>query len=141
MATDNIKYTKRDNFSDIRDYIERDGDLDPETQDRWLAFIDRELELMGQRIEKQKKYQKIHDAAHDELSDGIFNLLLHSSSELTLRDIAEKIEGATPQKVTYRLSKMYDEGFITKETKSIDTPNGKRRATVYMASKDLHSQG
>ena len=75
MATDNIKYTKRDNFSDIRDYIERDGDLDPETQARWLTFIDRELELMGQRVEKQKKYQKIHDAAHDELSDGIFNLL------------------------------------------------------------------
>lgn len=141
MATDNIKYTKRDNFSDIRDYIERDGDLDPETHDRWLAFIDRELELIGQRVEKQKKYQKKHDAAHDELSDSIFNLLLHSEAPMTLRDIANKIEDATPQKVTYRLSKMYDEGFITKETKSIDTENGKRRATIYSTVRDLHSEG
>ena len=140
VPDNNSKITKRDNFISLKTLV-INSSAEPDVKARLEAFIDREIELIGQRAEKQKKYQKIHDAAHDELSDGIFNLLLHSSSELTLRDIAEKIEGATPQKVTYRLSKMYDEGFITKETKSIDTPNGKRRATVYMASKDLHSQG
>lgn len=141
MTSDNnSKITKRDNFIFLKTLV-ANSSAEPDVKARLEAFIDREIELIGQRAEKQKKYQKKHDAAHDELSDGIFNLLLHSSSELTLRDIAEKIEGATPQKVTYRLSKMYDEGFIAKETKSIDTPNGKRRATVYTASKDLHSQG
>ena len=130
MATDNVKITKKDNFNMLYDLVSNAG-LDNETEARLHTFIDHELELMNQRAEKQKKYQKKHDAAHDALSDSIFELLKDSDVPMALRDIASKIQDATPQKVTYRLSKMYDEGLILKETKSIDTENGKRRATVY----------
>ena len=140
MATDNVKITKRDNYNTLYEIVSN-ASLDPEVEARLHAFIDRELELMNQRTEKQKKYQKNHDAAHDALSDGIFALLQHSPTPLTLRDIAAKVEGATTQKATYRLSKMYDEGFVLKETQSINTENGKRRATVYWLNPDLHSEG
>lgn len=130
------KITKKDNYMELRAIVDHTFIDGNKVKDRLIAFIDRELMLMEQRAEKQKKYQKKHDAAHDELSAQITNVLLSSEVPLTLRDIANKIEGSTPQKLTYRLSKMYDIGDIIKATVTVDTPNGKRRATTYMAATD-----
>ena len=138
VPDNNGKMTKRDNFISLKILV-ANSPAEPEVKARLEAFIDREIELIGQRAEKQKKYQKKHDAAHDALSDSIYSLLKDSVKPMALRDIASKIQDATPQKVTYRLSKMYDEGLITKETKSIDTENGKRRATVYCINNAVYT--
>lgn len=131
------KYTKKDNYSFIRDYIERDGEMEPEIQERLLAFIDHELDLMSQRNEKAKKYQKQHNAAEDDLSRAIFDVLQNATEPVSTKTICELITGATPQKVTYRMSKLFDQGLITKNAQSIKDDTGvTRKIMVYQLIKN-----
>ena len=128
---DTIKITKRDNYNTLYEIVSNAG-LDPEVETRLHAFIDHELELMAARNEKAKQYQKKHNAAEDELSQAIFTLLQKSDTPMSTREICAKIEGATPQKVTYRMSKLFDQGRVTKETQSSKDEAGvTRRATLY----------
>ena len=132
MTTTN-KITKKDNYLCLREMVALDGHLDNETQDRLLNFIDHELELMDARTEKAKKYQREHNAADDDMSKAIYSILLTADAPMSLADIAAKVKDATPQKVTYRLSKLYDNGFIKKETHNFK-PEGSamnKRVTVY----------
>lgn len=129
MATD-VKITKRDNYNALYELVSNAG-LDAETEDRLHAFIDHELELMAQRAEKSKKYQKAHNAAEDTMTDAIMQVLSDASEPICITDIVSKIDDASAQKVTYRLGKLFKSDKITKDTQTIKTEKGNRRVTFY----------
>lgn len=131
MATDvNPKITKRDNFNTLYELVSNAG-LDTETETRLHDFIDHELELMTQRAEKSKKYQKAHKAADDAMTDAIMDVLSNSTDPICISDIVDKIQDASAQKVTYRLGKLFKSDKIIKDTKTIKTDAGSRRVTFY----------
>ena len=129
MATD-VKITKRDNYNTLYDLVSNAG-LDSETEDRLHAFIDHELELMAQRAEKSKKYQKAHKASDDAMTDAILQVLSVASEPICIADIVDKIEDASAQKVTYRLGKLFKDDKIIKDTQTIKGDKGNRRVTFY----------
>ena len=129
MATD-VKITKRDNYNALYELVSNAG-LDAETEDRLHTFIDHELELMAQRAEKSKKYQKAHNAAEDTMTDAIMQVLSDASEPICITDIVSKIDDASAQKVTYRLGKLFKSDKITKDTQTIKTEKGNRRVTFY----------
>lgn len=124
------KYTKKDNYAIIRNMIETTN-MDNETQDRLLAFIDHEVELMNQRAEKSKQYQKEHKATNDDMTDAIIETLGETSTAMCVADLAGKIIDATPQKLVYRLGQLFKNGTIVKETQTIKTDSGSRKITYY----------
>ena len=130
MATTDVKITKKDNFNILYDLVSNAG-LDKETEDRLHGFIDHELELISMRAEKSKKYQKEHRASDDAMSADIMQVLTDADQPLSVSDIANKIDGATAQKVVYRLGKLFKNDAITKDTQTIKTDNGNKRITFY----------
>lgn len=124
------KYTKKDNYVTIRNMIETTN-MDNETQDRLLAFIDHEVELMDQRAEKSKKYQQEHRAINDWMTDAIVTTLHDTDTPLCITDLTSKIIDATPQKIVYRLGKLFKDGTIVKDTQTVKTDNGSRKVTYY----------
>lgn len=131
MATDvNPKITKRDNYNTLYELVSNAG-LDTETETRLHDFIDHELELMAQRAEKSKKYQKAHKAADDAMTDAIMDVLSNSTDPVCISDIVDKIQDASAQKVTYRLGKLFKSDKIVKDIRTIKTDAGNRRVTFY----------
>lgn len=125
------KITKKDNFNTLYDLVSNAG-LDQETEDRLHAFIDHEMELMANRAEKSKKYQKEHRASEDAMTDTIMEVLKSAEAPMTVADIVGKVIDSTPQKVVYRLGKLFKSDAITKETKSIKVEGSPaRRVTFY----------
>lgn len=124
------KYTKKDNYAIIRNMIETTN-MNNETQDRLLAFIDHEVELMNQRAEKSKQYQKEHKATNDNMTDAIIETLGETSTAMCVADLTGKIIDATPQKLVYRLGQLFKNGTIVKETQTIKTDSGSRKITYY----------
>lgn len=131
MATE-VKITKKDNYNILYELVSNAG-LDKETEDRLHTFIDHELELMYQRAEKSKKYQKEHRASDDSMSADIMRILTDADQPMSVSDITSKIEGATAQKVVYRLGKLFKNDAITKDTQTIKTDKGNKRITFYSA--------
>lgn len=125
------KITKRDNYNALYDLVSNAG-LDQETEERLHAFIDHELELMAQRAEKSKKYQQAHKATDDAMTDAIMEVLRDADAPMTVADIVGKVIDSTPQKVVYRLGKLFKDNSITKETKSVKIgDNPARKVTFY----------
>lgn len=125
------KITKRDNYNALYDLVSSAG-LDQETEERLHAFIDHELELMAQRAEKSKKYQQAHKATDDAMTDAIMEVLRDADAPMTVADIVGKVIDSTPQKVVYRLGKLFKDNSITKETKSVKVgDNPARKVTFY----------
>ena len=125
-----VKITKRDNFNTLYELVSNAG-LDAETEDRLHAFIDHELELMAQRAEKSKKYQKAHKASDDAMTDAIMKVLSDAAEPICIADIVGKIEDASAQKVTYRLGKLFKDDKIVKDTQTVKSDKGNRRVTFY----------
>ena len=130
MATDNAKITKRDNYNALYDLVSNAG-LDQETEDRLHAFIDHELELMAQRAEKSKKYQQEHKASDDAMTDMICDVLAGSDAALTVPDIVAKIVDSTPQKVVYRLGKLFKDGKISKDVQNVKVDGSPARKVTF----------
>ena len=135
MATETVKITKKDNYNTLYDLVSEAG-LDAETTERLHSFIDHELELMHQRAEKSKKYQKEHKAASDELSAKIWDTVTGAAEPMSVADIVKAIDGATPQKVVYRLSKYCNDNQIQKETRTFKGDNGTKRVTYYFIASE-----
>lgn len=129
MATD-VKITKKDNFNALYDLVSNAG-LDSETEDRLHAFIDHEMDLINQRAEKSKKYQKAHKASDDAMTDAILSVLSEADAPICIADIVDKIEDASAQKVTYRLGKLFKSDKIIKDTQTVKSDKGNRRVTFY----------
>lgn len=132
MATENTKVTKRDNYNTLRDLVLAQG-YDNELEDQLISFIDHELELMAQRAEKSKQYQKAHKASDDAMTDMICDVLTNANEALTVPDIVAKIVDSTPQKVVYRLGKLFKDGKIVKDTKSIKVEGSPARKVTFYA--------
>jgi len=135
MATEKI--TKRDNYNYLRNMVINSTE-DNVTQDRLIAFIDHELDLMAQRAEKSKKYQKEHKADQDAMTNMVMDVLNDADSALTIPDIVAKIVDSTPQKITYRLGKLVDAGRVTKEVQTVKVEGANaRKITFYTAVPDV----
>lgn len=131
MATEKI--TKRDNFNTLRDLVLAQG-YENELQDRLINFIDHELELMTQRAEKSKKYQKEHKADQDAMTNMVMDVLTDADGAMTIPDIVAKIVDSTPQKITYRLGKLVDAGRVTREVQTVKVEGANaRKITFYTA--------
>lgn len=130
MATE-IKITKKDNYNTLRELVSQAHDLSNEDQDRLLTFIDHEVELIDQRAEKSKKYQQEHKAETDVMTDMIVDVLKESTAALSVSDIVAKIVDSTPQKVVYRLGKLFKDGRIVKNTQSIKVDGSSARKVTF----------
>lgn len=127
------KITKRDNFNTLRDLVMNFVDLQTE-QDRLLAFIDHEVEQLDKRAASAKKYAKKTAKSEDALADAVFNILSDGAQHDIPSIVAELNAGdmdATPQKVTYRLTKMVEAGNVLRETVSVKE-DGKAARKVCM---------
>lgn len=134
MATEVVKITKKDCYNTLRNLVENtmfssDADI---SADKLLSFIDHEIELIDQRAEKSKKYQQEHKATDDAMTDMIMEVLSGSDSALTVPDIVAKVVDSTPQKIVWRLGKLFKDGKINKDTQTVKLEGSpSRRVTFY----------
>lgn len=118
--------TKRDYFNELRDLV---TNSDVQNGEQLLAFINHELELLDKKNTASAKSAKRKDKAKDELAVSVFSAL--TAEPQTVVEILEKIsdEGATPSKLSYRLSKMVEAGTAVREM--VKDSETQRRVTAY----------
>lgn len=118
--------TKRDYFNELRDLV---TNSDVQNGGQLLAFINHELELLDKKNTASAKSAKRKDKAKDELAVSVFSAL--TAEPQTVVEILEKIsdEGATPSKLSYRLSKMVEAGTAVREM--VKDSETQRRVTAY----------
>lgn len=130
-----IKITKRDNYKELRNVVENTV-YDTEVQNRLLAFLDHEIELLDKRNASSAKYSKRSNKAADELAQQVEAVVTSANEPLTIPQIVERIdlEGVTAAKVSYRLTKLVEAGALIREVISIK-PEGQsaRRVNIYKA--------
>lgn len=130
------KITKRDNFATLRELVLNCVDLEAE-QDRLLAFIDHEVEQLDRRAASAKKYAKKATKATDELANAVLEVV-SAGDALDIPTIVEMLKqdgkDATPQKVTYRLTKMVEDGIVTREVATVkEEGKASRKVCQYKA--------
>ena len=137
------KITKRENFEALRNMIELALDKDymeSDEAERLFAFIDKELAALDKRAANAKKYASKKKAEADSLMELVNSILNENEGAMTIPEIVAKANEldpeiqATPQKLTYRLNKLVEDGLATKEQVSIKT-EGKpaRKVNSYTA--------
>ena len=137
------KITKRENYETLRSIVldaVAAGTIENNESENLLAFIEKELENLDKRSANAKKYASKKKAETDDLMEAVNEVLHTTDAPKTIPEIVaivnEKYEGieATPQKLTYRLNKLVEDGVATKETVSIKV-EGKpaRRVNAYSA--------
>lgn len=134
------KFTKRANYEDLLTLIVDafNANLITEEEDARLAeFLTHEIEQLDKRAASAKKYAKKNSKATDELADAIMGAL--TAENQTIPEIVDAVKAAdaestiTPQKATYRLTKLVEVGAVIRETVSIknEGEKGSRRVNVY----------
>lgn len=134
------KFTKRANYEDLLTLIVDafNANLITEEEDARLAeFLTHEIEQLDKRAASAKKYAKKNSKATDELADAIMGAL--TAENQTIPEIVDAVKAAdaestiTPQKATYRLTKLVEDGAVIRETVSIknEGEKGSRRVNVY----------
>lgn len=137
------KITKRENFEALREMVELALDKDymeSDEAERLFAFIDKELENLDKRAANAKKYASKKKAEADSLMELVNSILNEHEGAMTIPEIVAKANEldpeaqATPQKLTYRLNKLVEDGLAVKEQVSIKT-EGKpaRKVNSYTA--------
>lgn len=135
------KFTKRANYEDLLTLIVDafNANLITEEEDARLAeFLKHEIEQLDKRAASAKKYAKKNSKATDELADAIL-IALSVDEVKTIPEIVEAVKAVnaestiTPQKATYRLTKLVEAGAVLRETVSVRTEGekGSRRVNVY----------
>lgn len=134
------KFTKRANYEDLLTLIVDafNANLITEEEDARLAeFLTHEIEQLDKRAASAKKYAKKNSKATDELADAIMYVL--TGDNQTIPEIVDAVKAVnaesaiTPQKATYRLTKLVEAGAVIRETVSIknEGEKGSRRVNVY----------
>ena len=103
------KITKKDNFIEIREVLEKAGEID------LAAVMSHEIELLENKAIKNKERAAQRKVEGDELRDTISNIL---TDELqTVDDIVDQIddEEITKAKVVARLTQLVNLGEAAKE--------------------------
>lgn len=132
------KITKRDNYNSLRELVENTY-MPNDVQDRLLAFIDHEIEQLDKRAASAKKYAKKTAKAEDALATEI-DLFLHEQAEpVTIANIVAGLDenlNATAQKVSYRLTKMVEQGTVAKSQVTIKEDGKSRKINAYALVRD-----
>lgn len=134
------KFTKRANYEDLLTLIVDafNANLITEEEDARLAeFLTHEIEQLDKRAASAKKYAKKNSKATDELADAIMGAL--TADNQTIPEIVDAVKAVnaesaiTPQKATYRLTKLVEAGAVIRETVSVknEGEKGSRRVNVY----------
>lgn len=134
------KFTKRANYEDLLTLIVDafNANLITEEEDARLAeFLTHEIEQLDKRAASAKKYAKKNSKATDELADAIMYVL--TGDNQTIPEIVDAVKAVnaesaiTPQKATYRLTKLVETGAVIRETVSVknEGEKGSRRVNVY----------
>ena len=127
------KITKRENYETLLALLPEmlnAGMIDSAEDAQLAEFLNKELENLDKRAANAKKYAAKNKASADALTE--------TDAYMTIPQIVAAVNAsgenadATPQKLTYRLSKLVETGSIEKETKSIKE-EGKtaRKVNVY----------
>ena len=139
--TKTTKITKRDNYNTLLALLPEmlnAGMIDSAEDAQLAEFLNKELENLDKRAANAKKYAAKNKASADALTEAALDVLTETDAYMTIPQIVAAINAngenadATPQKLTYRLSKLVETGSIEKETKSIKE-EGKtaRKVNVY----------
>ena len=137
------KITKRENYETLLALLPEmlnAGMIDSAEDAQLAEFLNKELENLDKRSANAKKYASKKKAEADELMEAVNEVLHTTDAPKTIPEIVaivnEKYEGieATPQKLTYRLNKLVEDGVATKETVSIKVEGRPaRRVNAYSA--------
>ena len=90
-----------------------------------VTFCDNMINSLDKKNEKARERAAAKRAAGDEISNALMDVITNSPQ--TLAEIASQIPGATPNKVTARITPLVADGTITKTV----VKDGKKRTTVY----------
>lgn len=136
------KITKRENFETLRTLVLDAiavGTIETDEANQLTTFIEKELENLDKRAANAKKYASKKKVEADELYECANAVLNEAEGAMTIPEIVAAINerwemDATPQKLTYRLNKLVEEGLATKEQVSIKV-EGKpaRKVNAYTA--------
>lgn len=137
------KITKRENFESLRTIVldaVAAGTIETNESENLLSFIEKELIALDKRAANAKKYASKKKAEADSLMELVNSILNENEGAMTIPEIVAKANEldpeiqATPQKLTYRLNKLVEDGLATKEQVSIKT-EGKpaRKVNSYTA--------
>lgn len=108
------KITKRDNFVEIREVLEKAGEVD------LAAVMSHEIELLDKKAESNKVRAAKRKIEGDELRDTISNILTDDLQ--TVDEIVEQIDNAeiSKAKVVARLTQLVKIGEAEKEQVTTD---------------------
>lgn len=125
------KITKREMFEAIKETFETGAcKFDAETV---MEFCDKEIEQLDKKAAKAKERAAAKRATSDELYDQVA-AVLDTEEFKTIADIATAVEAvnadATVSKVTYRLTKLVENGVAEKTDVSIPGVDGGKARKV-----------
>lgn len=137
------KITKRENYETLLALLPEmlNAGMIDSTEDAQLAeFLNKELENLDKRAANAKKYASKKKAEADSLMELVNSILNEHEGAMTIPEIVAKANEldpeaqATPQKLTYRLNKLVEDGLAVKNQVSIKT-EGKpaRKVNSYTA--------
>lgn len=128
---DIIKKTKETYFNELKGIINA-ADIDVETREDYIAFIDKQIEMLDKKKEASKARRAAKTAESDALTDQIYSLLTDEAQTVEEILVALDEEDLTRAKVVSRLGKLVRAGQATKEPIKVD---GQRR-TAYTKAKE-----
>lgn len=128
---DTTKKTKETYFNEFKDIINA-ADIDAETREDYIAFIDKQIEMLDKKKEASKARRAAKTAESDALTDQIYSLLTDEAQTVEEILVALDEEDLTRAKVVSRLGKLVRAGQATKEPIKVD---GQRR-TAYTKAKE-----
>lgn len=137
------KITKRENYEMLLTLLPEmlnAGMIDSAEDAQLAEFLNKELENLDKRAANAKKYASKKKAEADSLMELVNSILNEHEGAMTIPEIVAKANEldpevqATPQKLTYRLNKLVEDGLAVKEQVSIKT-EGKpaRKVNSYTA--------
>ena len=137
------KITKRENYEMLLTLLPEmlnAGMIDSAEDAQLAEFLNKELENLDKRAANAKKYASKKKAEADSLMELVNSILNEHEGAMTIPEIVAKANEldpeaqATPQKLTYRLNKLVEDGLAVKNQVSIKT-EGKpaRKVNSYTA--------
>lgn len=87
-----------------------------------VEYADKEIKDLTARTEKQEKAKQAKEIERTELRNKIIDILTNTTEPMRAGEIAKKL-GVSPQKATYILRGLKEEGLVT--------PTVEKRITVY----------
>lgn len=131
------KITNRDRFTTLRQIIKTIGnDIEyPEgmNTDNMIEFIDRQIELIDNKLAITKRRAEEKKIAGDELRKRIYDVL-SAEEYMTIDDVVAALNdpGVSPQAAVPRLSQLHSLGEIERVKQKIDIGDNKtKERTVY----------